>query len=175
MPTVFSKPGSISPKHLPVKSLANVCGDDCNHHDHDHDDDDEPEDASDESLSQIGVPKKCLHCSKSCDICMLECSCEWCVIRRRFCPKAAAAAQIAMMQSRRKLVMREPKKRKKIIYNELKNCITKVTKKGSYKKAFFVGEGSDRVSCCKAAFDNTYQINHTYVDDLVKYMKKKVR
>ena len=178
MPAVFSKLTSSQqrPKassFFPVfDSEKKHCShSDCSDGEHDHE---EEEDASEEMLSNIGVPSKCLHCRQSCDICMLDCTCERCVFRRRLCPKATAAAQIAVMKSHKKLVMLEPKKRKKVIYNELKSCITKVTKKGSYKKAFFVGEGADRLSCCKKAFDQTYGINHTYVDVLVKYMKKKV-
>jgi hypothetical protein len=125
-------------------------------------------------LKELGIPTKCQHCHQSCDVCMLSCQCERCVWVRRMEPQRSDAARIAIVQSKTKLVRQDAKKRKKIIYGELKNCITNVTKKGVYKKAFFVGESQDRVFCCKKSFDSTYGINHTYVDLLVQYMKKKV-
>ena len=129
---------------------------------------------NDSILNQLGVPLKCSSCSLSCDVCMISCSCERCVLRRRLEPHAVDKARIAIVQTQRKLAFQDRKKKKKTVYEALKSCIVKVTKKGCYKKAFQVGEGGDRIFCCKKAFDATYGINHTYVDTLVTYMKKKV-
>jgi ABC-type transporter MlaC component len=83
-------------------------------------------------------------------------------------------ARLAILQTDKKYVQMTPKQKKKIVYQEVKQCISRVTKKGSYKMAYFLGEAADRVSCCKKAFDKYHRINHTYVDALVKYHKKKV-
>ena len=125
-------------------------------------------------LNQLNVPSKCLSCAKSCDVCMVTCGCERCVLRRRLEPNSVDRARIAMLQTQRKFAYMEKRKKKKVVYEHLKSCIVKVTKRGSYKKQFHIGEGADRLLCCKDAFDKTFHINHTYVDDLVCYMKKKV-
>ena len=97
---------------------------------------------------------------------MLTCNCTRCVI--------CDAARIAILQTDRKYIQLNPEQKKKIVYQEVKQCITKVTSKGSYKMAYFLGEASDRVICCKPAFDKYHRINPTYVDVLVKYHKLKV-
>jgi hypothetical protein len=126
------------------------------------------------NLEQLGVPLKCTTCMMSCDVCAITCKCERCVLRRQFQPCCIDAARIAVVQTQRKLAYHERKKKKRIVYEAVKNCIVKITKKGSYKKAFKIGEGADQLPCCKKAFDLTYRINHSYVDELVQYMKKKV-
>ena len=132
------------------------------------------DDQSNINLANYGVPTQCLSCTLSCDVCMVTCTCERCVLRRRLQPSSVDCARIAMLQTQQKIAFQDRKKKKKIVFESLKSCIVKVTKKGSYKKAFHVGVGADRVHCCKKGFEKSYGINHTYVDELIQFMKKKV-
>ena len=125
-------------------------------------------------LDGLGAPLKCSKCSNSCNICMLTCACARCVLRKSVDREVCDEARLAILQTDKKYVQMTPKQKKKIVYQEVKQCISRVTKKGSYKMAYFLGEAADRVSCCKKAFDKYHRINHTYVDALVKYHKKKV-
>jgi hypothetical protein len=68
----------------------------------------------------------------------------------------------------------DPRQKKKIIYSEFKQCIIKVTKKGHYRFRYLLGEAADQITVCKKAFDKFHGIDHTYVDRLVQYHKKKV-
>jgi hypothetical protein len=160
MPTVLSKLDQNQPQQPPTTNChANGAHKDgkCSH-----------------ILEKLDVPSKCTKCCISCDVCAIRCGCERCMWRRRLQPCCIDAARIAIVQTQTKLAYQDPKRKKKVVYEAVKNCIVKVTKKGSYKKAFHIGDGADKVRCCKAGFDSTYGINHTYVDELIAYMKKKV-
>ncbi len=125
-------------------------------------------------LDALGVPKACKYCSKSCDACMLSCEYPRCSSRRTIDSESADRARIAIVQTAKKYVQMDPKQKKKIIYSEVKECIQKVTKKGHYRFRYILGEAADRIPVCKKAFDKFHAIDHTYVDRLVQYHKKKV-
>ena len=125
-------------------------------------------------LDALGVPRKCKYCPKSCDACMLSCECPRCSSRRTIDPESADKARIAIVQTAKKYVQMDPKQKKKIIYSEVKQCIYKVTKKGHYRFRYLLGESADQIPVCKRAFDKFHGIDHTYVDRLIVYHKKKV-
>jgi hypothetical protein len=125
-------------------------------------------------LDALGVPSACKYCPQSCDACMLSCECPRCSSRRTIDPESADKARIAIVQTAKKYVQMDPKQKKKIIYSEVKQCIYKVTKKGHYRFRYFLGEAADQITVCKKAFDKFHAIDHTYVDRLVVYHKKKV-
>jgi hypothetical protein len=95
-------------------------------------------------------------------------------MRRRLDQDSCDVSRIAILQTAKKLTQLDAKQKKKVLYSDFKHCISKVTNKGNYRMKYFLGEAADRVHVCKQAFDKAYNINHTYVDELVKYHKKKV-
>lgn len=87
---------------------------------------------------------------------------------------ASDRARQAVLETHKKLLHLRTKEKRKLIFGEMKQCISKVTKGGHYRMDFFLGESGCRVSCCKRAFDSNYGISHTYIGDLVSLHKKKV-
>jgi hypothetical protein len=81
------------------------------------------------------------------------------------------AARIAIVQTQTKLAYQDPKRNKKVVYEAVKNCIVKVTKKGSYKKLSTLETGPTR---CDVARPLSIALTVSITLGLIAYMKKKV-